>query len=106
MYHSATTKDANHEPELVFTLTSFQAMKGFQEHDDIVALLEPVASAHPSIIAYLQKPDDKNLSMLLANLLSMSGKSKERALAVLKNLHLHHSKERTLGSAAQHGVAL
>lgn len=77
-------KDANHKPELVFALTPFQAMNGFREHDDIVALLEPVASAHPSIIAYLQQPDDKNLSILFANLLSMSGESKERALEVLK----------------------
>ncbi|QZN97623.1 mannose-6-phosphate isomerase [Symbiopectobacterium purcellii] len=77
-------KDANHKPELVFALTPFQAMNGFREHDDIVALLQPVASAHPSIAAYLQQPDDKNLSMLFANLLSMRAEIKDRALAVLK----------------------
>ncbi|MBT9428561.1 mannose-6-phosphate isomerase [Candidatus Symbiopectobacterium endolongispinus] len=77
-------KDANHKPELVFALTPFQAMNGFREHDDIVALLQPVAGAHPSITAYLQQPDDKNLSMLFANLLSMRAEIKDRALAVLK----------------------
>ncbi|PWC12489.1 mannose-6-phosphate isomerase [Brenneria corticis] len=77
-------KDANHKPELVFALTPFQALNGFRELSEIAALLAPVAGAHPSISAFLQQPDDKNLSMLFANLLSMSGEQKERALGVLK----------------------
>lgn len=77
-------KDANHKPELVFALTPFQAMNGFRERDDIVALLQPVAGAHPSISAFLQQPDEKNLAMLFSNLLSMTGEVKERALGVLK----------------------
>ncbi|MDX5626870.1 MULTISPECIES: mannose-6-phosphate isomerase [unclassified Brenneria] len=77
-------KDANHKPELVFALTPFQAMNGFRELSEIVALLQPVASAHPSIAAFLQQPDGKNLSMLFANLLSMEGQQKSQALGVLK----------------------
>ncbi|MCG8707755.1 mannose-6-phosphate isomerase [Brenneria sp. 4F2] len=77
-------KDANHKPELVFALTPFQAMNGFRELSEIVALLQPVASAHPSISAFLQHPDSKNLSMLFANLLSMEGNQKSQALGVLK----------------------
>ncbi|MEC5318788.1 mannose-6-phosphate isomerase [Brenneria populi subsp. brevivirga] len=77
-------KDANHKPELVFALTPFQAMNGFRELSEIVALLQPVASAHPSISAFLQQPGGKNLSMLFANLLSMAGQQKNQALGVLK----------------------
>lgn len=77
-------KDANHKPELVFALTPFQAMNGFRERNEIVALLQPVSSAHPSITAFLQQPDEKNLAMLFSNLLSMTGDVKDRALGVLK----------------------
>ncbi|QHQ21842.1 mannose-6-phosphate isomerase [Pectobacterium brasiliense] len=77
-------KDANHKPELVYALTPFQAMNGFRELSEIVQLLEPVASAHPSISAFLQQPDAKNLAMLFTNLLSMEGEQKSRALGVLK----------------------
>ncbi|MBJ7220789.1 MULTISPECIES: mannose-6-phosphate isomerase [unclassified Brenneria] len=77
-------KDANHKPELVFALTPFQAMNGFRELSEIATLLQPVASAHPSITAFLQQPDGKNLAMLFTNLLSMDGDQKSRALGVLK----------------------
>ncbi|MBT9183332.1 mannose-6-phosphate isomerase [Pectobacterium punjabense] len=77
-------KDANHKPELVYALTPFQAMNGFRELSEIVHLLEPIASAHPSIVAFLQQPDAKNLAMLFTNLLSMEGEQKSRALGVLK----------------------
>ncbi|PWC20814.1 mannose-6-phosphate isomerase [Brenneria roseae subsp. roseae] len=77
-------KDANHKPELVFALTPFQAMNGFRELSEIVKLLQPVSSAHPSIAAFLQQPDSKTLAMLFANLLSMDGDQKSRALGVLK----------------------
>nr|WP_113869558.1 mannose-6-phosphate isomerase [Brenneria salicis]NMN91678.1 mannose-6-phosphate isomerase type 1 [Brenneria salicis ATCC 15712 = DSM 30166]RBP57477.1 mannose-6-phosphate isomerase type 1 [Brenneria salicis ATCC 15712 = DSM 30166]RLM28563.1 mannose-6-phosphate isomerase [Brenneria salicis ATCC 15712 = DSM 30166] len=77
-------KDANHKPELVFALTPFQAMNGFRELSEIVELLQPVASAHPSISAFLQQPDSKTLAMLFAILLSMDGEQKGRALGVLK----------------------
>ncbi|WP_409308798.1 mannose-6-phosphate isomerase [Pectobacterium sp. B1J-3] len=77
-------KDANHKPELVVALTPFQAMNGFRELSEIVTLLQPVTSAHPSISAFLQQPDSKHLAMLFANLLSMTGLQKSQALGVLK----------------------
>ncbi|MCG8156596.1 mannose-6-phosphate isomerase [Brenneria goodwinii] len=86
-------KDANHKPELVFALTPFQAMNGFRELSEIVTLLQPVASAHPSISAFLQQPDSKNLSMLFANLLSMDGQQKSQALGVLKAALNNHQDE-------------
>lgn len=76
-------KDANHKPELVFALTPFQAMNGFRELADIARLLQPVAGAHPSIAAFLRRPDADTLATLFSDLLSMAGDAKNGALAVL-----------------------
>ncbi len=77
-------KDANHKPELVYALTPFQAMNGFRTLDDIAALLQPLASAHPDIAAFIRSPDTEHLSTLFASLLSMAGEEKTRALGILK----------------------
>ncbi|HEB0854555.1 mannose-6-phosphate isomerase [Citrobacter werkmanii] len=78
-------KDPNHKPELVFALTPFLAMNAFREFSDIVALLQPVAGAHPAIAHFLQEPGAERLSHLFASLLNMQGEEKSRALAVLKS---------------------
>ncbi len=70
---SVTTKIRNHKPELVFALTPFLAMNAFREFSEIVTLLQPVASAHPAIGAFLQQPDATHLSQLFASLLNMRG---------------------------------
>lgn len=77
-------KDANHKPELVYALTPFQAMNGFRTLEDIQALLQPLAAAHPDIAAFLRQPDTEHLASLFASLLSMSGETKTRALGILK----------------------
>ncbi len=66
-------KDPNHKPELVFALTPFLAMNAFREFSEIVTLLQPVASAHPAIGAFLQQPDAAHLSQLFASLLYYAG---------------------------------
>jgi len=76
-------KDANHKPELVFALTPFLAMNGFREQADMLALLQPVADAHPAIAAFIQQPDQAQLANLFASLLSMDGTVKTQALDVL-----------------------
>lgn len=73
-------KDPNHKPELVFALTPFLAMNAFREFSEIVTLLQPVASAHPAIGAFLQQPDATHLSQLFASLLNMQGEEKAKAL--------------------------
>ncbi|NEX65253.1 mannose-6-phosphate isomerase [Yersinia pestis] len=77
-------KDANHKPELVYALTPFQAMNGFRTLEDIQALLQLLAAAHPDIAAFLRQPDTEHLASLFASLLSMSGETKTRALGILK----------------------
>lgn len=71
-------KDPNHKPELVFALTPFLAMNAFREFSEIVTLLQPVASAHPAIGAFLQQPDATHLSQLFASLLNMQGEERPR----------------------------
>ena len=79
-------KDPNHKPELVFALTPFLAMNAFREFSEIVTLLQPVASAHPAIGAFLQQPDATHLSQLFASLLNMQGEEKAKALQVLRDV--------------------
>lgn len=78
-------KDPNHKPELVFALTPFLAMNAFREYSEIIALLQPVAGAHPAIAHFLANPDAGHLRELFAALLTMQGDEKQRALAVLKS---------------------
>ncbi|HAT1647440.1 TPA: mannose-6-phosphate isomerase [Raoultella planticola] len=77
-------KDPNHKPELVFALTPFLAMNAFREFNEIAALLQPVASAHPAIGEFLSYPDAEHLSQLFAGLLNMQGEEKAQALRVLQ----------------------
>jgi mannose-6-phosphate isomerase len=78
-------KDANHKPELVYALTSFQAMNGFRELHEIVSLFEPVAGAHPQIAHFLENANEANLAKLFATLLSLQDDAKSRAIGVLKS---------------------
>ncbi|KQN53502.1 mannose-6-phosphate isomerase [Erwinia sp. Leaf53] len=77
-------KDANHKPELVYALTPFSAINGFRPLAEIAALLQPVADAHPAIVAFLAQPDAEQLAQLFAALLSMQDAEKLQALTVLR----------------------
>ena len=77
-------KDPNHKPELVFALTPFLAINAFREFDEIAALMQPVADAHPAIAAFMQQPSAESLSALFAGLLNMQGEEKTRALGILR----------------------
>lgn len=54
-------------------------MNAFREFSEIVTLLQPVASAHPAIGAFLQQPDAAHLSQLFASLLNMQGEESQGA---------------------------
>ena len=59
-------------------------MNAFREFNEIAALLQPVASAHPAIGEFLSQPDAEHLSQLFAGLLNMQGEEKAQALRVLQ----------------------
>lgn len=77
-------KDANHKPELVYALTPFLAINGFRPFAEIIALLQPVAGAHPAIAHFLQQSDEASLAILFSSLLSLQHDEKKRALDILK----------------------
>lgn len=86
-------KDPNHKPELIFALTPFRAMNGFRVFSEIAALLEPVATAHPLVGAFIHQPDTHHLRDLFGGLLSLHGAEKDHALAVLRQALSHQSGE-------------
>ncbi|QPR27207.1 mannose-6-phosphate isomerase [Edwardsiella hoshinae] len=83
-------KDANHKPELVYALTPFTAMNGFRPFAQIATLLHPLRAAHPDIDAFIQHPDAEHLRNLFANLLTMQGEVKARALRCLHEVLTQH----------------
>ncbi|AOP43005.2 mannose-6-phosphate isomerase [Edwardsiella piscicida] len=82
-------KDANHKPELVYALTPFAAMNGFREFDQIAALLQSLADAHPDIAGFIAHPNADTLRTLFANLLNMQGEEKAHALRRLREEMAH-----------------
>ncbi|MDZ7278507.1 mannose-6-phosphate isomerase [Pantoea eucrina] len=96
-------KDANHKPELVYALTPFQAMNGFRERHEMVALLATVAGAHPQIAHFLETPSEANLAALFSALLCLDGSEKSRALAILHAARQTHEGEpwQTLNAIAE-----
>ena len=60
-------------------------MNAFRPLADIAGLLSEVAPAHPAIERFIASPSGEHLSVLFTRLLSMSGDTKERAVAVLKS---------------------
>ncbi|WP_413113074.1 mannose-6-phosphate isomerase, class I [Thaumasiovibrio sp. DFM-14] len=78
-------KDPNHKPELVYALTSYQAMNGFRELDEMVALFEQVAvSAIADLVAALKAGGDgQALQAFFHAMLSLSGERKDAAVAAL-----------------------
>ena len=78
-------KDDNHKPELIYALTPFKAMNAFRPLAEIANLLDFVSAAHPEIQLFVQQPTEEKLAKLFAQILSLSGEQKERALGVLKS---------------------
>lgn len=78
-------KDPNHKPELVYALTSYQAMNGFREIAEIVALFDKAnVQAIQSIVDTFKASIDENgLKVFFSAMLSLEGEVKEAAVAEL-----------------------
>ncbi len=78
-------KDPNHKPELVYALTSYQAMNGFREIADVVALFDKASvQAIQSIVdTFKASIDETGLEVFFSALLSLEGEVKEAAVAEL-----------------------
>lgn len=79
-------RDANHKPELIYALTSYQAMNGFRGFDEIVSLFSSfVEYSHtPSIIQLVDKLkcnlNSDGLRLFFTGVLSLSGDEKKLSI--------------------------
>ncbi|WP_114767640.1 mannose-6-phosphate isomerase, class I [Vibrio rhodolitus] len=78
-------KDPNHKPELVYALTSYQAMNGFRATEEIIANftrldIPELATLLASLVA---NQTVQGLSDFFSGLLSLQGEEKDKALAAL-----------------------
>ena len=75
-------RDPNHKPELVYALTSYQAMNGFRNFADILHLFQSIKSETllPLIQKFSTNQTAAGLEQFFTTLLSLSGQEKELAL--------------------------
>ena len=78
-------KDPNHKPELVYALTPYQAMNGFREFDQTIALFKQVnISVIASLVAaFAAAPNSKGLETFFSAILSLQGEAKVAAVSEL-----------------------
>ena len=78
-------KDNNHKPELVYALTTYKAMNGFREYEEIISLFTQMALPSISYLvdAFAQEPNAKGLKQFFKEMLSLEGETKEIAVTEL-----------------------
>lgn len=78
-------KDPNHKPELVYALTTYQALNGFRPFEEVLALFEPLANSAISelVNSFRKNCSEQGLQQLFATLLSLRGEQKRFAIASL-----------------------
>ncbi len=92
-------RDANHKPELVYALTSYQAMNGFRPYDEIIALF--IALNSDDLMDDIQQltldQSETGLTTFFTSILSKSDEEKEKLLAALLR-HAEANKEEFIWS--------
>jgi len=78
-------KDPNHKPELVYALTPYQAMNGFREIGDIVALFDSLnaPSIQHIVDTFKATINEQGLQTFFSSMLSLDGDVKEIAIKEL-----------------------
>lgn len=78
-------KDPNHKPELVYALTPYQAMNGFREYDETIALFKKVnVSAIQTLVnAFAQAPNSNGLETFFSAIMSLQGDVKASSVKAL-----------------------
>jgi mannose-6-phosphate isomerase len=78
-------KDPNHKPELVYALTAYQAMNGFREFDEIIALFREanIKSITALFEEFASSPDEAHLQVFFRALLSLNEEHKASAIQEL-----------------------
>lgn len=78
-------KDPNHKPELVYALTSYQAMNGFRATEEIIANFTrlDIPELATLLAGLVANQTAQGLSDFFSGLLSLQGEDKDKALAAL-----------------------
>ncbi|KPU83562.1 mannose-6-phosphate isomerase [Psychromonas sp. PRT-SC03] len=85
-------KDANHKPELIYALTSYQAMNGFRVFSEIInAFNEMDIDVLRPLLSYFQKHmNAQGLEHFFMGILALQGAPKEQAIIQLLAFHQAH----------------
>jgi len=89
-------KDPNHKPELVYALTPYQAMNGFREFAQTIALFQKinVTVIADLVNAFAAAPTSKGLETFFSAILSLQGEVKETAVnALIEYANAHQEDE-------------
>lgn len=88
-------KDPNHKPELVYALTPYQAMNGFREFKETIALFQKVnvAVIEDLVAAFSASPTSKGLEVFFSAILSLQGDVKEKAVNALLEYAKSHRED-------------
>ncbi|WP_070970495.1 mannose-6-phosphate isomerase, class I [Vibrio sonorensis] len=75
-------KDPNHKPELVYALTSYQAMNGFRNFEEIITLFKKLNSRAlaPLVTQFQASPDSAGLEQFFSALLSLEQQVRKTAV--------------------------
>ncbi|ROV58414.1 mannose-6-phosphate isomerase, class I [Vibrio ponticus] len=78
-------KDPNHKPELVYALTSYQAMNGFRATEEIIANFTrlDIPELATLLAGLVENQTAQGLSDFFSGLLSLQGENKDKALTAL-----------------------
>ncbi|MDF4361004.1 mannose-6-phosphate isomerase, class I, partial [Vibrio parahaemolyticus] len=90
-------KDPNHKPELVYALTSYQAMNGFRSYSEIIEAFSlcDIDELRAPLDAFKHEANSQGLRDFFVHILTMEGETKERAL---KQLLAHASRQSEQGT--------
>ncbi|EGQ7914253.1 TPA: mannose-6-phosphate isomerase, class I [Vibrio parahaemolyticus] len=90
-------KDPNHKPELVYALTSYQAMNGFRSYSEIIEAFSlcDIDELRAPLDAFKHQANSQGLRDFFVHILTMEGETKERAL---KQLLAHASRQSEQGT--------
>ncbi|WP_413283408.1 mannose-6-phosphate isomerase, class I [Vibrio sp. MA40-2] len=88
-------KDPNHKPELVYALTPYQAMNGFREFSEIIALFDKInlSSIQSIVDTFKSSVDEEGLERFFSAMLSLQGDTKQSALSDLLTFAQQHSSD-------------
>ena len=88
-------KDPNHKPEVVYALTPYQAMNGFREFSEIIALFDKInlSSIQSIVDTFKSSVDEEGLERFFSAMLSLQGDTKQSALSDLLTFAQQHSSD-------------